>query len=390
MRFKAIWVIFSVLWISGCGVVTKPVVTGPLPIAYRTHREEIPVLRWFSVPVGSEVQLNEGTSVSSVVEGPQHRIYYGTENPLADANAIGFINPHTGNRVWSTVPTVSPPFPTGAEPTNLSQNQAAYWGDVKLVVSGQHTVWYRHWGYVGGWTKSKKFVPGAYGISGPTVSEGNWTASAHATFSGNATLRVMNVPNKTMISYPLPSTEAPMAVAFSAHQHSVWVLTSSALWQLSRASGQWQSVATPGAADFFVAMGQASWGVWVVDANGNVDTVNPETGLQHLATLDVSPLTAVSAGGYGLWIASPNHLTLWRLHGSTQQWKWPRPVYPAPASSWPTTGQNAPPDWPPLPHLAPAPAGAVDIGYGTWVGQATFHTVDVRSKVIPPKKEATQ
>lgn len=390
MRFNAGWVVLLVLLISGCGVVTKPVVTGPLPIAYHRHREEVPVLQWFSVPVGTEVQLNEGTSVSSVVEGPQQRIYYGTENPLADANAIGFVNPHTGNRVWSAVPTVSPPFPTGTEPTNLSQNQAAYWGAVKLVVSGQDTVWYRHWGYVGGWTKSERFVPGAYGISGPTVTEGHWTASAHATFSGNTSLRVMNVANKALTSYPLPSPESPIAVAFSAHQHSVWVLTSSALWQLSRASGQWQSVATPAAADFFVAMGQAPWGVFVVDANGNVDTVNPQAGLEHLATLTVSPLSAVSAGQYGLWIASRNHLTLWRLHGPVQQWKWPRPVYPAPASSWPTTGQNAPPDWPPLPHLAATSAGAVDIGYGTWVGQATFRSIEVRSKVTPAKKEALQ
>ncbi len=341
--------------------------------------------------MGTEVQLNEGTSVSSVVAGPQQRIYYGTGNPLADANAIGWINPTTGNRTWSAVPTVSPPFPSGSEPNNLSQNQSAYWAEVSLVVSGQHTVWYRHWGYVGGWTKSGRFVPGAYGIPGPTVTQGIWTASAHATFNGTETLRVMDVANKAMTRYPLPSTESPIAVAFSPHQHWLWVLTGSVLWQLSRTTGQWKSIATPSSGDFFVAMGHASWGVWVVDANGNIFTVNPTGGMRRIASLHQNPLAAVSAGINGLWIASRRHLTLWRLHGATKQWAWPTAIYPSPASGWPTTGSHAPPDWPPLPHLASSSlTGAADIGYGTWVGQATFRTVEVRSKVRTTQKGSAQ
>ncbi len=389
MRSKVGWFVLLTLLVSGCGVAAKPV-KSPQPFAYHMTREVVPALRWFRVPLGTEVQLNEGTSVSSVVAGPDQRIYYGTGNPLADANVIGWINPNTGNRAWSPVPAVSPAFPANSEPTNLSQNQSAYWAQVSLVVSGQDTVWYRHWGYVGGWTKSGRFVPGAYGIPGPTVTQGSWTASAHATFDGNETLRVMDVANKAMTKYPLPSTETPIAVAFSAHQHWIWVLTSSVLWQLSRATGQWQSVATPSSGDFFVAMGQASWGVWIVDANGNIDTVNATGGMRRVASLDQNPLSAVSAGVHGLWIASRRHLTLWQLHGPTKQWTWPSVVYPQPASQWPTTGPHAPPDWPPLPHLATSVAGTVDIGYGTWVGQANFRTVEVRSKISPTKKGVVQ
>lgn len=389
MRSKVAWLLLLAIPVAGCGVVAQPT-KSPRPIAYHLIREQVPGLQWFRVPMGTEVQLNEGTSVSSVVAGPNQRIYYGTGDPLADANVIGWINPGTGNRAWSSVPAVSPAFPANAEPTNLSQNQSAYWGEVSLVVSGQHTVWYRHWGYVGGWTKSGRFVPGAYGIPGPTVTQGSWTASAHATFTGNVTLRIMDVANKAMTTYPLPSTETPIAVAFSPHQRRVWVLTASALWQLSRSAGQWQSIATPAPGDFFVAMGQSPWGVWIVDANGNIDTINSNGSMKRLASLHESPLTAVSAGIYGLWIASRQHLTLWRLHGPSKRWTWPSVTYPPPASQWPTTGNSAPPDWPPLPHLATAIAGSVDIGYGTWVGQAAFHTIEVRAKVLPTKKGVVQ
>ncbi|MCL4351312.1 MAG: hypothetical protein M1499_03325 [Firmicutes bacterium] len=372
----------GLLWLTaGCGLSSIPVKNTP-PVALRLVREDKTSLTWYPVTVGPEVLLNEGTSISSVMSGPHGRIYYGTGDPLADADVIGWLDPASGQSDWSSVPPVNPEFPPNSEPETLTQTQSSFWSQVDLVVSGAHTVWYRHWGYIGGWTANGSFVPGAYGIPGPTVTDGPWTASVRLSFSGTAALRVMNVATKAISAFSLPSAQTPIDLAFGSTPNHIWLLTSSELWQFNMASGSWNPAAILSSGDFFVAMGQSALGTWIIDANGNIGTIKSQGGIDWITTLNVTPLSAISGPNNGIWIAGTRHLTLWRPNFPLTQWQWPKDPYPAPASTWPTQSLNAPPDWPPLPHLAAGPNGSLDIGYGTYIGQAREQSVMVLKKVL--------
>ncbi|MHB1955036.1 MAG: hypothetical protein ACYCOU_14965 [Sulfobacillus sp.] len=379
-RIPRLILVVLVLVVAGCGWNATPI-KGSGPVALRLVREDQIALHWHPITVGPEVLLNEGTSISSILSGPDGRIYYGTGNPLADADVIGWLNPVNGQNTWASVPQVNPEFPLGTEPATLSQTQSAFWSQVDLVVSGAHTVWYRHWGYIGGWTTAQAFVPGVYGIPGPTITDGPWTASVRSTFSGAQSLRIMDVATKSISIFPLPSNQPPIDIAFGDNAKILWLATSSELWQFSVKRGTWLPRATLSSADFFVGMGHSTMGTWVVDANGNIGLIDLQGGIRWIANLTVSPLVAIAGPDNGLWIASRHHLTLWRPGLAVQEWNWPKSVYPSPASHWPTQTLNAPPDWPPLPHLAAGPDGSLDIGYGTWIGQAQLHTVLIMKKV---------
>lgn len=338
--------------------------------AYRTVT--IPHLTWYAVTVGPQVLMAEGTQISSVLAGPDHRIYYGTQNPLADANVIGWINPSNGQSRWTTVPAVSPPFPKGSALTNLNLTESAYWGSVDLVVAGSKTVWYRHWGYLGGWDQDDRFVTGTYAIPGPTVHDGQWTASIQTSFAGQRLLRIMNLHSQSLASYSLPDHQPVVAMAFvTARTDDLWVMTSTDLWQLNGSTGQWTLLYSLPAGDFFISLGHWNTALWVVDADGKIGTISGH-GVHWLASLPVAPLKAVTAGHNGLWVASLHHLLWWRPGHRPKTWLWPANAYPRPASQWPTTGADTPPDWPPLPHISAGPQGTLDIGYGTWVGLASL------------------
>lgn len=358
--------------LTGCGLAATPPQT-PVHSVEKIawHPVSIPSVRWRPVSIGPEVLLNEGGQISSVLAGPSGRIYYGTSNPLADSSTIGWINPLTNRNQWAFVPKVSPLFPRGSHLTNLNLTESAYWGSVDLVVSGSHNVWYRHWGYIGGWSSNGKFVPGAYAVPGPTVHQGNLTASVNSNFTGVEVIKLMNVVSHALSLYKLPSQEAPVSMAFDPNNsHVLWLLTSTALWQLNIASGQWNEIAALGSGDFFVSLGHWGQTLWVIDANGGIGTISQASGIHWLTTLSVSPLKAVTAGTRGLWVVSLHHLSLWRPNQPLKQWSWPKLKYPDPAAKWPVQGAQTPPDWPPIPHINPGPHNTVVLGYGTWIGQA--------------------
>ncbi|MDA8195438.1 MAG: hypothetical protein M0Z53_15800 [Thermaerobacter sp.] len=331
----------------------------------------VPKIRWYPATLGPEVLLNEGVQISSVLAGPAGRIYYGTSNPLADTNIIGWLSPATGQNAWRAVPAVVPPFPSATSQHGLNLTQSAYWDAVDLIIAGSHNVWYRHWGYVGGWSASGRFVPGDYTIPGPTVHRGTWTAAVHTTFSGQSDVRLMNLTTRLSLVYPLPDSQPVQALAFSGTgKPTLWLMTETGLWRLA-GNGTWTLLASLPSGDFFVSLGHWSQSLWIIDANGQVGVVGT-AGIEWRNTLPLSPLEAVTAGNNGLWVVSPRHLSLWVPGRRLQSWLWPKDPYPAPASTWPTNGANTPPDWPPIPHISSGPNGTLDMGYGTWIGQASL------------------
>lgn len=359
--------------LCGCGSVhaSQPH-NAPIQKSLRkTDSVLTPVIQWRSVSVGPEVLLDEGTSISTVLAGPKGRVYYGTENPLGDSSVIGWYNFSSGVNRWQDVPArVEFPLQANINTQSLNISQASYWGSVDLVVSGAHTVWYRHWGYVGGWTSANKFVPGDYAIPGPTVTAGRYTASVYTSFSGTQLVRIMNLLNRHIQSYPLPSSEDPVAIAFGSTHGTIWLLTPGKLWSLNTAAGTWTPVAEAASGDFFVAMGHLDSSLWVINADGGIARIRSGA-VQWEAHLPITPLSAEPDGVSGLWIASLHHLSLWIPGQPLQQWLWPTATYPAPASHWPTTGSAAPPDWPPIPHLAVGARGTIVLGYGPYIGEAS-------------------
>lgn len=368
--------------LAGCGALPHPPSAAPVQTAVRKpERVTVPVIQWHAVSVGPEVLLNEGTSISSVLPGPGGRIYYGTSNPLGDSSTIGWYSPESRRNIWTAVPATRDfPPQAGISAQSLNLSQSSYWGAVNLVVSGTHTVWYRHWGYVGGWTASSRFVPGDYAIPGPTVHRSNYTASVYTSFQGAQMVRLMNIRTRQMQSFALPETEDPVAIAFGS-SHNLWLLTADTLWSLNTAQALWTPAATAPGGDFFVAMGNLPRSLWIVDANGNVGFISGTDTVHWTAHLHLNPLAAQPAGPSGLWIASLHHLSLWLPGHPLRQWPWPSLAYPSPASRWPRHGAGAPPDWPPMPHLATGPHGALDMGYGTFIGQAALSTRLARSVV---------
>lgn len=372
--------------LAGCGLGTAAPVSAPSHPHPQIRTMWVPHVTWHPVSVGSPVLLAEGAQISSVLAGPQGRIYYGTTNPLENANVIGWINPTTGANQWTSVPSANPPFPKSAGMDNLNAQQAALWDGVSLVVSGRDTVWYRHWGYVGGWlVQSGRFTPGDYADPGPTVTDGQWTASLSTTFAGATTLRLMNLQTRAVTVHPIPPSTPPVALSLANNPSgppTIWMLSNQTVWVMPGGSTHWQSVASLEDSDFFVAMGQ--WGdtMWTIDADGNIDEVTQANGLSPVATVSVSPLDALSAPNGGLWIASPNHLSLWEPHQPLKSWSLPKSPYTAPASTWAISGPNEPPNWPPAAHLSQGANGSALVGIGTWIGTATVvpERVTVSSK----------
>lgn len=384
MTVRAIWAVglaIGVSLLSGCGIFTSSSPVHKVSIAHvRMHKILSPHIRWFSATLGPEVLLNDGAQVSSVLSGPQGRIYYGTSSPLADANTIGWINPRTAQNQWQTVPKVSPHYPSHASQSALGLSQSTYWNAVDLIVAGQHTVWYRHWGYVGGWAQNGKFIPGDYTIPGPTVTQGQWTASIHTTFQGQSTLHLANLANKTSTTISLPHVHSVQSLTFVGSSPTLWLMSQTGLWRM-QTDHRWVLVDRIQAGDFFVSFGHWTHRLWIVDANGRVGTVSSSR-IVWKTTLPISPLGVVTAGSNGLWIARQHHLSLWIPGQKMISWPWPQAIYPSPASGWPTSGPNAPADWPPIAHISPGPHGTLDIGYGPWIGQASFvwQNVPVGSK----------
>ena len=361
--------------LAGCGFGKAQAVGAPSPKPHPAyHTVWMPQFSWYPISVGPPVLLAEGAQVSSVLAGPQGRLYYGTANPLGNADTIGWYDPKTRVNHWTSVPAVNPPFPKNSDMGTLNVQQSASWGGVDLVVSGQHNVWYRHWGYVGGWSAvNGKFVPGDYAIPGPTVTAGQWTASAATTFSGLTDIKLMNLNTHQVVTRNVPSNTLPVALAITGSQGStptVWMISSQTVWMLNGLSTVWQPVASLSSNDFFVAMGRWGHVLWTVDANGNIDRISLLAGLVPIATVPASPLAAVSAPENGLWISSPHHILLWVPHQPLKRWIEPTSPYPAPASTWATTGTNEPPDWPPVAQISAGPAETVIIGEGTWLGVA--------------------
>lgn len=335
--------------------------------------EPAAAIHWYPVSVGPPALLAEGAQVSSVLQGPDGRIYYGTANPLADADIVGWVNPASRVSRWTQVPTVNPLFPADAGLSDLPAPEAASWGGVDLVVSGAQDVWYQHWGYVGGWTKSGKFVSGVYRIPGPTVTNNGWTAAISTTFSATSTIRIANATTNTVLVQRLPGTSSPVSVAMTntaGTDPHIWLMTQSALWQMPRPGATWQKVSSVPAGDFYVALGRWGKTVWTVDANGDVDTVGTGGIVHHVKTLAGSPLDAVAAPNRGLWIAFPHHIGWWQPGRPLKLWPLPRSTYPAPANGWSVSGSSEPPDWPPAVHISEGANQSFLIGDGTWVGVA--------------------
>lgn len=370
--------------INGCGTSSAP---RPRSVhtALRSQRQVtmIPIVHWHPVSMGSEVLLNEGTAISSVLPGPAHRIYYGTSNPLGDSTVIGWYNPQSAHNHWTNVPQV-PYFPAhaGITASNLNMSQSSYWGSVDLVVSGSHTVWYRHWGYVGGWTSHGRFVPGDYAIPGPTVNQSLYTASVYTSFHGTRLVRIMDVKTKQMHSYPLPDNESPVDIAFGHRPDHIWLLTANTLWELNTQTNQWSPRVQSTTGDFFVSMGHFNSRLWIVDANGNIGVIQNQK-VRWIAHTHLNPIAAATAGQNGLWMVSIHHLSLWLPHHPLSQWSWPHLRYPRPAGSWGQHGNSVPPDWPPIPHIHLGPHNVLEIGYGTYIGQAYFRA---RTLSVPPSR----
>jgi hypothetical protein len=356
------------------GAITVPLADAPPPVvqAAGPHAWAVPTVRWYPVTLGPPALYHEGTQISSVLMGPHQLIYYGTDNPLGDANIIGWLNPQTGANRWAAVPPVDPPFPAGSNWSSLNWRQSAAWGAVTLLVSGAHTVWYRFWGYVGGWKGTAgRFVPGLYRIEGATVHRGPWTVSLHTNFQGTSHLVVAGPRRGLVTRLALPGQSPYNAVVVSNQPRPMlWLLTDASVYRCALPSGSWQPVATLGAGDFYVAMGRWHRDIWVVDAEGHIGLVRSAGGVQWLSQLDRAPLMAVSAGSGKLWIITRHHLVWWQQHGPSRQWPLPSLAYPAPARDWPSDGPQEPPNWPPIAHIAEGPRHGAVIGYGNWIGVA--------------------
>lgn len=366
-------IILAAVGLAGCGIKAAS------PTAHHTFRKKVsvsrkapvkPAIRWTPVSVGSEVLLNEGTSISSIVPGPNGRIYYGTGNPLGDAASIGWINLKTQNNHVSNVPTVSPQFPQGAKVMASNVTQSSYWGQVDLVVSGSHTIWYRHWGYIGGWTVAGKFVPGTYAIPEPTVHRSHITASLRMTFTGQQSLRIFNTQSRQLQSFQAAFHQMPLGISLNPQAQQVWVLTSNAIWRFNIRTNSWRQIALA-STGFYVAMGQWKNTIWVVNSSGRIGTITANDKIMWLGSSHTTPLTAIGTQ-HSIWIAGLHHLTRWNPKQSLQQWTWPKLQYPNPAQTWAVNGTKAPPNWPPLPHLSAGPMHGVLIGYGTLIGE--IHT----------------
>lgn len=378
-RRPALWasaLALTAVCVSGCGGLSQS--AGPSRIAAsRPPQTGAPSLTWYPVNVGSPTLFAEGAQVSSVLAGPYGRIYYGTVNPLADASVIGWINPATQANHWTTVPGTEPPFPASAGLNALGAQQSAAWGGVSLVDAGTRTIWYRHWGYVGGLSvDTGHFVLGDYNIPGPTVDTAQWSVSVSTTFAGLSRVALLNNRTGRISNIPLPSSvNNPLAMALSVGTTTIppliTLMTNNTLWMLSP-GGPWTSawnLTIPG--DFFVAMGQWGSRLWTLDANGTIDRWVGSR-LMTVGHINVAPLGAVSAPGQGLWITTPHGLVLWRPHEALKTWPWPKSLYPKPASGWPTTGSSEPPDWPPATHISAGPNQSAVIGSGIWIGVATL------------------
>ncbi|NMP22168.1 hypothetical protein [Sulfobacillus harzensis] len=367
-----------VVLLSGCGWFTPPdtlATTTPSREPLR-HTVLVPQVKWYPVSVGDPVLLAEGAQISSVLMGPQNRIYYGTTNPFGNADVLGWINPSTLRNQWVSVPSANPPFPPNSGLNNLSPEESASWGGVSLIVSGSHNVWYRTWGYVGAWSADTgRFVPGGYNVPGPTVTNGTWTASVASNFVGQSHLTLMNVRTRKTSTITLPDNAEPVAVSLTSGsgqaQPTVWLETNQSLLKVRPGTHTLTPVATLPTTDFFVAMGLWGSSVWTVDADGNIARA-AEGQLKPIATVNISPLNAVSAPNGGLWMISPHHLALWEPHQRLRTWAEPQSAYTDPATSWPISGSNEPPNWPPSPHLSGGTALSAIVGDGTWIGIGQF------------------
>ncbi|MCL4494670.1 MAG: hypothetical protein M1294_07600 [Firmicutes bacterium] len=371
IRFAALTVTAGAL--TGCGLFSSPHSSRTVRrVSATTRRIDVPVIKWHPVSVGGQGLLKEDTSISSVLPGPSGRIYYGTSNPLGDSNVIGWYNPENGHNGWTHVPRM-PDFPRQSvfQTNDLTLSESAYWGAVDLIVSGADTVWYRHWGYVGGLTGSGRFVPGDYAIPGPTVHKNFSTVSVHTSFDGTPQVQVMNTQTKQMQSYPMPSRSSPVAISFGQNVQHIWLLDPNTLWELDAKTRQWTPFATSALGDFFVSMGQFHSSLWILDANGNIGAIR-NGHLRWVGHVPTHPITAETAGHNGLWLVSRHHLMLWFAHQPVRKWQWPRLSYPTSATQWSTPGSPTPSDWPPLPHILRGPHDVLDIGYGTFIGQAYF------------------
>lgn len=374
--------LLSLLSLTSCGLTAgQPAAArGSDPPHYRTVLK--PHVTWYPVSVGSPALFAEGSQISSVLAGPDGRIYYGTENPFGNANTIGWLNPSTHANQWAIVPNVNPLFPKDAGMGTLDLEESATWGAVNLVVSGPSRVWYQHWGYVGAWTTDGSFREGTYTIPGATSTNGRWTASVSSGFSGLSSINLLNLETQKTFSRLLPGqADTPISVALgrsSGHPPAIWLLTSNTVWRLSSPNAAWQSEATLPSGDFFVAMGWWGRTLWTLDANGQVDRVSPAGRLVSVAHLAVTPLDAATAPHGGLWIALPHHISLWEPHHTLQEWPEPPTLYPSPAKEWSKQGANEPTLWPPIAHISQGPHDTLLIGDGTWVGIARLSTTRVQ------------
>lgn len=359
--------------LSGCGFhAASPPLATVLPREPVHHTVLVPKVQWYPVSVGNSVLLAEGAQISSVLQGRHGRVYYGTTNPWGDANVLGWLNPATLANQWTSVPAVNPPFPVNAGLNNLSPQESATWGGVSLVVSGPHNIWYRTWGYVGGWSQTTgKFIPGRYTVPGPTVTNGPWTASISSNFEGQSHLTIMSVANSHAVRVPVPSGSQPVSLVITGpHQGlapTVWLETTQQILKLLPGRHAWLPVATLPSNDFFVALGRWGTTLWSVDADGTVSRIGHRR-LEKVARLPLSPLNAVAAPEGGLWIVTPHRVALYEPHRPLKTWPEPSNPYTAPASKWATRGANEPPNWPPSAHLSAGTQDSAIIGEGTWVG----------------------
>lgn len=371
--------VLGLIALTGCGITvahsthTASVRRASHPLSQMAH------LVWYPVNVGSTTLVQDGSQISSVLAGPYGRIYYGTEDPFGNATTIGWINPTTTAHNTLTVPHLSNPFPKDANVGNLDQESDASWGSIDLVVSGSKNMWFREWGYVAGWSAStNQLVSGDYAVPGPTAHTGDWTASINSTFSGTSQLQVMNTQTHAEHNHSVPGGVIPQSILLKVsrtHQPKVWILSGNTIWYLSPlGNGTWSPIVSVASGDFFVAMGE--WGntIWTLDANGHIATITA-AGLTPVTTINLSPLDAVTAPGGGLWISSVNHISLWEPKHALITWVEPKNDYPAPASTWATSGSSEPPDWPPIGHIAAGAHDTVDIGEGTWIGVASLNSL---------------
>lgn len=359
--------------LTGCGLSSSPHSPAPKGAVKQAvaHRVEVPVVHWHQVALGGQAQLKKGLAISSVLPGPSGRIYYGTANPWGSSNIIGWYSPKTGHSSWRQVPsTAAFPRQSTLQANHLTSLQSSYWGAVDLIVGGAYTIWYRHWGYVGGLTAQGHFVPGDYAVVGPTAHKNFSTVSIQTAFGQIPEVRIMNTQTKKIAFYPLPSDSSPIAVAFDQKPSHIWLMDPNTLWRLNASTHQWTPISTAPLGGFFVSMGQFPSGLWVVNANGNIGVIRQQQHLIWIGHVPMHPIAAQTASVHGLWLASKHHLALW-LHGHpVKEWSWPRLNYPFQG----LTRASSSPNWPPLPHIQEGASHVLDIGYGPFIGQAYLTT----------------